>query len=407
MPLYSYRALDSSRNEVSGELEAKHRDNVAAFLHEKGYTVLSVDEKVKYFEEIFSSGTPKVSLKNKVVLSKQLATMLGAGLPMVQALEIIIQQTNDKALKKNLQGVLDDIQKSGMPLSDAFLKNTKLYNDVQINLIRAGETSGNLYEVLVKVADDLEKSKKLKAKIRGAMIYPAIIFVVVGIVMAVMMVYMIPAVKDLYSDFGIGEEGLPGVTRMLVAMSDFMTDPFGATIIITVIVGSVVGTKYYYSTPGGRLVIDKLALKIPVVKDLVSKVHIAEFARLLSMLIKSGVPIIKSIEIVSSALSNVHFKNALLNSIDDVSNGIPLAVPLSRSEVYPPLIVKMVAIGEETGKMDSVLADMAKFYDDEVDELSDNLNKLMEPLILIIVGSIVAFLAIGIYLPIYSIGNNI
>ncbi len=237
------------------------------------------------------------------------------------------------------------------------------------------------------------------------MIYPAIIFVVIVIVVAVMIMYMVPAVEDLYADFGVEE--LPWVTSFLVSLSHFLSSPIGCSSVSIIVVSIVFGYKYYYSTESGRLLIDKLMLKLPIFGQLISKVHIAEFSRLLSMLLKSGVSIVEALQIVSSALNNIHFKNALLEGKEDIKNGLPIAVALSKSEVYPPLIVKMVAIGEETGKLDSVLEDMAKFYDDEVNEMTDNLNKLMEPMILIIVGGVVAFLAIGIYLPIYSIGQSI
>lgn len=404
MAIYKYHVVDSNGNQVKGEQEAASEEKLAAFLHSQNYVIVSIDEKIQFFKEISQNRMPEVNLKQKVIFAKQLATMIGAGLPLIQVMEIVIQQTKDEALRRNLENVLSDIEKGGITLSDAFDRNTKMFNKVQINLIKAGESSGNMYEMLYKVAQDLDKSKQLKSKIQNAMIYPVIIFVVIAIVMVVMMVYMIPSVQELFNDFGIKE--LPPITAFLVSVSDFFTNPLSLVLLLSVTVAFVLVYRYYYKTVGGRHYIDKIKLKIPIFGNLISKVHIAEFSRLLSMLLKSGIPIVQALEIVNGALSNIHFQDAIQEGIKDVQSGLPLAIALSKSEVYPPLIVRMVGIGEETGKLDSVLEDMAKFYDDEVAEVTDNLSKLMEPLILVIVGGLVAFLAIGIYLPIYSIGQN-
>ena len=405
MPTYKYNVVDQYGKSIAGVQDANDKSTLVAFLHDQNFTVVNIEEKINFFGELMSFGMSSVSLKSKVVFAKQLSTMLAAGLPITQALEIIIQQTDDKSLEKNLQFVLDDIQKSGRPLSDSMKQHTKIFNEVQINLVKAGETSGNLNEVLIKVADDLQKTKLMVGKIKGAMIYPAIVFVVIAVVMVVMILYMIPAVQGLYNDFGVSE--LPGPTAFLVSMNQFLTNPLGAISTVVIIVSTVVGFNFYRSTTSGRVVTDKIILKLPVFGKLIEEIQIAEFCRLFSMLLKSGVPIIDSINIVGSALSNVLYINALRQAVEDISKGIPLAIPLSRSQVFPPLIVRMVAIGEETGKLDKVLEDMAVFYEEEVNEISDNLNKLMEPMILVVVGSLVAFLAIAIYLPIYSIGNSL
>ncbi|MBP9758114.1 type II secretion system F family protein [Candidatus Dojkabacteria bacterium] len=405
MPTYKYNVVDQYGKEITGMQDASDKSTLVAFLHDQNFTVVNIEEKINFFGELMAFGVSRVSLKSKVVFAKQLSTMLSAGLPITQALEIIIQQTDDKSLEKNLQLVLDDIQKSGRPLSDSMKQHTKIFNEVQINLVKAGETSGNLNEVLVKVADDLQKTKLLVSKIKGAMIYPAIVFIVIAVVMIVMVVYMIPAVQGLYADFGISE--LPGPTAFLVEINKFITNPLGAISTVVVVGSIIMGFNFYRSTTSGRLVTDKLTLKIPVFGNLIEKMQILQFCRLFSMLLRSGVPIIDSINIVASALNNVLFINSLRKAVDDISKGIPLAIPLSRSQVFPPLIVRMVAIGEETGKLDKVLEDMAVFYEEEVNEISENLNKLMEPMILVVVGGLVAFLAIAIYLPIYSIGNSL
>jgi type IV pilus assembly protein PilC len=405
MAIYKYHVVDKNGTQIKGEQEAASEEKLGNFLHSQNYVIISIDEKIQFLKELTQNRMPEVSLKQRVIFAKQMATMIGAGLPLIQVMEIEIQQTKDEALRKNLENVLSDIEKGGVTLSEALKKNTKMFNEVQINLIKAGESSGNLFEMLHKVALDLDKSKQLKSKIQNAMIYPIIVFVVIAVVMVVMMVYMVPAVKELFDDFNI--EKLPPITEFLVNMSSFFTNPISILLLLLLIILGVVAYRYYDSTEGGRHNIDKLKLKVPVFGNLTAKVHIAEFSRLLSMLLKSGIPIVQSLNIVNGALSNVHFKDALVEGVKDVQAGLPLALALSKSEVYPPLVVRMVGIGEETGKLDNILEDMAKFYDDEVMEISENLSKLMEPLILVVVGGLVAFLAVGIYLPIYSIGQNI
>lgn len=405
MPKYKYTVLDNSGKKIQGTQEAASADRLAVFLQEQNYTVMKIDEVVDVIEEVLSGGIPKVKLKQRVVFTNQLSTMIGAGLPITESLEILVSQSKDKALQKNLQSVLEAIEKEGMQISDALQKYTRIYSEVQISLIRAGESSGNLHEVLLKVAEDLKKANRLQSKIKGAMIYPVIIFVLVAVVLYVLVTKMIPAVEALYQDFGVTE--LPAITAFLVHLSNFLANPLGSIFLLILIVSIIAGYKFYRSTETGRFMTDKLFLKIPVFGNLIGMLQVAQFSRLISMLLRSGIPITEALRVTSNALDNVLFRDVLIDAKANVEAGIPLAAALARSEVYPPLLVKMVETGERTGKLDSILTDMADFYEAEVEEISDNLNKLMEPMILIVVGGLVAFLAVGIYLPIYSIGQYI
>jgi len=226
-----------------------------------------------------------------------------------------------------------------------------------------------------------------------------------AIVLVVMLVFMIPSVKGLYSDFGVSE--LPGVTQFLVNISEAVTNPFTAIIIVLVIVFTVLGVRYYYTTYQGRRAIDRLLLKIPIFGPLLNKVQITQFARLLSLLMKSGVPIVDAMRTVANALGNSIYKDLIQQAADEVLKGNPMAIPLAKDDVIPLVMLKMVATGEETGKLDKVLSDMAAYYEAEVDETTSNLTKLMEPFILLTVGVLVGFMAIAIYLPLYSIGQYI
>jgi len=400
MAVYEYIAVDNKGKRIKGDYEAKDRNAVVDYLHQKGLVVLHVDEKLKMgLKDIMNLQIGGVPLKSKVIFSKQLATMLSAGLPLLQALEVLANQEKNVTFRKSLEDV-SRLVEGGSKLSKALAKQKGVYSDVELNLIAAGEESGNLVEMIHKVAINLEKEKDFKAKVRGAMIYPAIIFLAVIVVVVLLMMFMVPAVEDLYSDFG-GE--LPFITQVVVKISNFFVSFWWALVIFAI--GSVIAFKYYHSTPSGRSTVDKFLLNMPIFGQLNTKVQVAEFSRLLSMLLTSGVSILDALKIVSGALSNVHFKAALQEAAKEVEKGTPLAVPISKSEDFPLIVSRMIATGESTGNLDKVLGDIAKYYQTEVDNLTSNLTKLMEPVILLVVGGVVAFLALVVYMPIYGLAE--
>ncbi len=405
MSIFNYEATTRQGKKVTGTRESENSDDVANFLHDQGLVVISINENVGIdFKKLSSIQVGGIPLAEKSIFVKQLSTMLSAGLPIIQALDILVQQTKNASLKEKLTKVYKSVE-SGTSLADAFQKDKTIFNDLQISLIVAGEKSGTLNEIMAQIAIDMEKAKSLRGKIVGAMIYPIIIFIVMGIVLVVMLVFMIPSVQSLYHDFGVTQ--LPGVTQILVDLSATVTNPFFLIVAIISIVAIVLGGRYYYSTYQGRRVLDKLTLKIPIFGPLIGKVQITQFARLLSLLMKSGVPIVDALRTVANALGNSVFKDVVLSAADEVLKGNSIAVPLAKDNVFPLVMLKMIATGEETGKLDKVTADMAAYYEAEVDETTSNLTKLMEPFILLVVGVLVAFMAIAIYLPIYSIGQYI
>ncbi len=400
MAMYEYIAVDNKGKRIKGDYEAKNREAVVDYLHEKGLVVLHVDEKLKMgMKDIMNLQIGGIPLKNKVIFSKQLATMLSAGLPLLQALEVLANQEKNAVFKKSLENV-SKLVEGGNKLSKSLAQQKGVYTDVELNLIAAGEESGNLVEMIQKVAENLEKQKDFQAKVRGAMIYPAIIFVAVIVVVVLLMMFMVPAVEGLYEDFG-GE--LPWITQLVVKVSNFFVSFWWALLLFAV--GGVVAFKYYHSTPSGRSVVDKFLLTMPIFGQLNVKIQVAEFSRLLAMLLTSGVSILEALKIVSGALSNVHFKSALKEAAKEVEKGTPLAVPISKSEDFPLIVSRMIATGESTGNLDKVLADIANYYQTEVDNMTSNLTKMMEPVILLIVGGVVAFLALVVYMPIYGLAN--
>lgn len=406
MALYRYIAVNSKGVRVTGDRESDNESEVADYLHSQGLTIISVQEKIGLtFKMLSNTDIGGLPMKDKVILVKQLSTMSSAGIPLLQSLDILIQQTERDSLKLKLQDVYKLVQ-SGTPLSESFKKVGGIFNEVQINLLAAGEKSGNLTEILAKIAEDLEKTKNLRGKILGAMIYPVIIFVVMFVVLIVMLVFMIPQVKTLYESFGATE--LPFITQALVSFSEIVTSVF---FMITAIVGIIVGFilyRYYNSTEGGKLFIDKVKLKIPVFGSLIQKVSIAEFCRLTALLIQSGLPILDVLQIVAKATGNSVFSSVLYRSREELIKGSSLSIAMAKfnkNNAYPLILIKIIATGEESGKLDQILSDMGKYYENEVEQITSNLTKLMEPFILIIAGGLVALLAVGIYLPMYQLGQ--
>ncbi|MBL8014835.1 MAG: type II secretion system F family protein [Candidatus Doudnabacteria bacterium] len=405
MAEFSYIAVTKKGQKVTGTRESDSRDEVAKFLHQQDLTVISIDENLGLdFKRLGSIQIGGVPLKERVLFVKQFSTMLSAGLPIIQALDILVQQTENQFLREKLVKVYRAVE-SGSALSDAFRKEKSIFSELQISLIVAGEKSGTLNEVMAQVAIDLEKSKQLRSKLIGAMIYPVILMIVMVGVFIMLLLFMIPTVKTLYADFGVEE--LPTITAILVSMSDAISNPVGILTLLLLVVFGFVGFRYVRSTQYGRYAIDKFLLKIPVFGQLIVKAELAQFNRLLSMLLKNGISIVEALRIISNSMSNVVYKKEVLNSVDEVVKGNPLSLVLAKGNVFPIIMVKMLSTGEETGKIDKISGDMAIYYETELNELTANLTKLIEPFILLGVGGLVGFMAIAVYLPLYQLGQYI
>lgn len=408
MATFTYEAITRTGTRIEGERNAENSEEVARYLYSQDLTVISIFEKVDFsFKKLSSIEIGGIGLTEKVLLTSQLSTMVTSGIPIIQAIDILVQQSSKANIKTKLQKVYKSIE-SGSSLSQAFQKEGGIFSEVQINLLAAGEKSGNLNEMLLKIAEDMQKSKALRGKITGALIYPAIIFVVLIVVLFVMIVFMVPQIRNLYET--LGQEDLPFITEVLVSIGGILSNPFTLMLTLFVVFSFVIGFRMYNNTKGGRLLVDRLKLKIPVFGNLIAKIQLTEFCRLTSMLLVSGVPIIDSIEIVARALGNRTFTEVLMLAKEDIKKGSTLSIALAKNNVksaFPIILLKIIATGEESGKMDKVLNDMSKYYENEVDQIAGNLTKLLEPFILVIVGGMVAFLAIAIYLPIYQVGNYI
>ena len=409
MALYTYQATKQNGEIVFGEKDVSSYDELATELNKENLMVISIEKKVDvniggFFDKMKDFEIGDIPLEEKVIFSRQLATMLSAGLPITQAIEILLQQTKYSRMRNKLAMVYKDIQ-AGSTLAYSFGKADLIFNELQLSLIEAGEASGNLVEIMQQIADDMKKSASLQGKIKGAMIYPIIIFLVVIVVVAVIMIFMIPAVENIYKDFGNAK--LPEITQIMVDMSKMMSNPVFLTLSLVLLIALVISFKAFYQSEKGKSLIDKLLLVMPIFGDLIAKIQVLEMTRLFGMLMKSGIPIIDALNATGKSLTNYHFKKALYNAAIEVSKGVPLAIPLSKSKVIPLIVVKLIATGEQTGKLDIILAEITSFYTDQVDEMTSNLTKMMEPIVLIIVGVVVGFLALAIYVPIYNLGNII
>ncbi len=405
MKKYKYVAFTKTGEKITGIKEADSRDEVALWLQKQSLMIASIDESISVaLKKIAHMQIGGFSLKDKNVLTKQLVIMLEAGLPLTQALQVLKEQAPNDAMKDQLENVYRDVE-NGTSLSKAFKKNSKIFNEVQINLISAGEKSGNLVEMLKKIEEDLARSRNLKSKIKGALIYPAIIFVAIVVVLIILITFMIPQVEKLYDEFGI--DRLPWITSFIVNLSHFVTSVAGIFAVLLMFFVIIALYLYYKSTKSGRRFFHKIALELPVFGKLNNKIQVAEFSRLLSLLLSSGVPIVDALKIVAKSTSNVIYKEAIIDAANKVTKGVPLAVPLTKSKVFPTLFTKVVVVGEETGRLDQVLLQMANFYEDEALKIADSLTKLLEPFILLITAGLVAFLAIAVYWPIYSIGQYV
>jgi len=400
MAKFTYSARDSKGKEIRGKLEARDTEALAEILQDRGLVVVSIREQARIdLEELGQINIGGIPMKEKVVFMRQLATMVGAGLPLTRGLQVMEQQIENPAFRKIITQVKTSIE-SGKSLADSFREADQIFDEVAINLIEAGESSGNLDNILDKLAVELEESKKLKAKLTSALTYPIILLVVIVGVMLLMMFVLVPSMSDIYGEF---DAELPWITQFLMNMSNFFIGYWWA--VLVAILGLVIGYKVWVDTPKGSRTKDMILVKMPIVGVIISKMQIAQFTRLLGLLLDSGLPIIRALDLTALSLSNQMFREVILEAKKEVEKGGSLALPIARSEYYPLLVSSMVAVGEETGELDTVLAKVAEYYKDEVDVATENMSTILEPVFLVIMGLAIAFISLGIYMPMFQLSE--
>jgi type IV pilus assembly protein PilC len=385
-------------------LTAKSRNEAVEQLRRQSVVVTSLEEKAgKEGGFTFSLGSGLTD-KDLVVFTRQFGTMVNAGLPLIQCLDILATQSENKALSKSVGAVKTDVE-GGATLSDALRKHPKVFDDLYVNMIHAGEIGGLLDTVLTRLAKHIEKAMKLKGQIKSAMVYPISILGVAVIVITVLMVWVIPIFEKMFKEMSGGKMGLPGPTQLVIDLSNFIQ----SSIIFMIVgaIGAVYGIKKYYGTPKGRLAIDKLLLKLPIFGDLIRKASVAKFTRTLGTLITSGVPLLEGLSICAKTSGNKVIEEALVGARSSISGGKTISEPLAKSGVFPPMVTHMIAVGESTGALDAMLGKIADFYEDEVDQAVAALTSLLEPLMMVFLGSIVGFIVIAMYLPIFQMASAI
>lgn len=400
MKKFRYSARDNTGKEIKGKIEAKDKDAVAEILHDRGLIVVNISDEFNIdFEELAQINIGGVPMQDKVVFMRQMATMVSAGLPLTRALEIMEQQIENPSFKKTISDVKSSVE-SGVTLADSFRRSGEVFDDISLNLIEAGESSGNLDVILTRLAVELEESKKLSDKLRGALIYPIIILVVIIVVVLMLMFVLVPSMAEIYSEFGAE---LPAITQFLINLSNFTLSYWWAVLLVIAVL--VIGGKAYLDTPGGKRNSDKIVLKIPIMGTIVSKMQLAQFTRILALLLGSGLSIIRALELTAQSLSNDMFKEVIMQSKGEVEKGGSLAIPIARSEYFPLLVSSMIAVGEETGELDTVLNKVSEYYKDEVDVATSNMSTVLEPVFLIIMGVMIAFIALAVYTPMFQLSD--
>lgn len=403
MPVFLWEGRTVQGKILKGEMEAVNQAAVLTRLRSQRIQPIPgrVREKGRGLDrEIRIPGFgPRVKTRDVMLFTRQFATMIDAGLPIVQSLDVLAQQAENKALRETIQAIRRDVE-GGLTLAEALKKHPKIFDELYVNMVEAGEAGGVLTTILNRLALFMEKSTKLRKKVKGAMIYPCVIVLVAVVVVAILLLYVIPVFAELYSGMG---RALPAPTQITIEISHWFRAYF--LYLAGILAAIAIGIRAYYQTERGRIVIDHLLLKFPVLGNLLRKVGVARFAQNMSILLSSGVPILDGLAITAKTAGNKVVEMAVNEARLSVAQGKTLSEPMAASGVFPPMVCQMVAIGEATGGLDGMLKRVSDFYEEEVDEAIANLTALMEPAIMIVLGVILGGLVISMYLPIFQLGT--
>ena len=397
MPLFKYSAKNVESKSVAGKIVADSKSAVIEELRKRNLTIISISEA----KEVKASGgsfqRKKVKPDEIVIFSRQLATMVDAGIPIIQGIEALKDQVTHPMFKKVLQQVADDI-KHGSSLSASFAKHPGIFDTLFVNMVKVGETGGVLSKVLDRISSYMEKTLRLKRKVKSALIYPAVVVSMAILITVVLLVKVVPTFAGIYDSF---DQELPGMTKMLINVSNILK--YYLLYVIGVIVAFFVALRMWHKTDNGAKILDGMLLKMPIFGDLFKKVAISRFSRTLATLIQSGVPILESLDIVGKTIGT----RVIMLVVDDVKSSVrqgeSIATPLGRSPVFPPMVTRMIAIGEKSGQMEKMLLKISEFYDDQVDAAVEGLTSIIEPLIIGVLGVVIGFIVIALFLPIMNI----
>ena len=401
MPVFIWTGKNARGDKKKGEMEASSEDVVRASLRRMKIEPIKIKVKPKDLFENIAFLQPKVKETDIILFARQFSTMIDAGLPIIQCLDILCSQQENATFKKMLKSIKEQVE-GGATLAESLKKYPKEFDDLFVNMIAAGEAGGILDTILRRLSTYMEKAAKLKSKVKGAMTYPLVTLAIAVIVLAVILVFVIPVFQDMFADMG---SELPPFTQLVITVSDFTKKN-----IIYIVVGLLlffVAFKKFYSTEKGREFVDELLLKLPVFGELIRKVAVAKFTRTMGTMLSSGVAILEALEIVAKTAGNKTIENAVYVVRSDIAEGRTMADPLSESGVFPPMVCQMIAVGESTGALDAMLEKIAVFYDEEVDQAVENLTSLIEPFMLVFLGVTIGGLVIAMYLPVFKMASAI
>jgi type IV pilus assembly protein PilC len=404
MTTFAYRVLDARGTAAGGQIDGDSKSAVAAALRQRGLTVLDIDE-VKTSLAKMDIGEPFQRIKSKdlTVFSRQFATMVNSGLSLLRCLYVLEEQTDNKKLATVIGEVRADVE-AGISLSEALAKHPKVFSTLYVSMVRAGELGGILDEVLNRIANQLERDDQIKRAVKSAMVYPVMIGTFAVLTLIGMVIWLIPTFAGMYEDLGNAQ--LTTLTRVMISISDFVRGYW--YVVFPALIALVFGLRYLKHTPRGTAAWDRFKLRIPMgIGAIVRKLAISRFSRTLGTLISSGVPILQAIEITGKAAGNTVIETSMADVQQSVKEGQSIAVPLERAKVFPPMVTQMVAVGEETGSLDTMLSKVADFYEDEVNASVKSLTSILEPILMIGVGAIVGIVVISMYLPVFSLMDQI
>jgi type IV pilus assembly protein PilC len=399
VPIFTYNTRIRGQLK-KGEVEAEDEKSAVAKLKLQNIRVTSIRKK-KARSEFFGPKKQKITGRDLVIFTRQFSTMVDAGLPLVQCLDILGKQADNKTFGDIILQVKNNIEIGG-DLSDSMRKHPKVFDELFTNLVEAGETGGILDVILKRLAEYIEKAEALKKRVKSAMVYPAVIITVAVGVVAFLMVFVIPAFATMFE--GAGQD-LPGPTKVVLMVSDFFRTKWYYMLIGGAAIYFLF--KKIYATDKGRIEIDRIALKLPVVGVLIRKVSVAKFTRTLGTLVASGVPIIEALDICARTSGNKIVELAVVKTIESIKEGESISAPLAREDVFPPMVIQMIDVGENSGSLDSMLMKIADFYDEEVDAAVSALTSLLEPMLMVFLGILVGFIVVAMYLPIFKLGETI
>jgi type IV pilus assembly protein PilC len=398
MPTFAYSARSLSGEIMSGEIELPTREEVVGYLVRQRLRPISVNTKAKEINLQIGTG---IKTREVVIFTRQFSTMINSGLPLVQSLTILAEQTENKYFKKIIAQVLQDIQ-AGQTLADSLRRHPKVFTDLYVNMVAAGEAGGILDVILMRLATFLEKNDALVRKIKGAMVYPAVMLAVVVLCTTILLWKVVPVFAGMFTGAGLA---LPLPTRIVLAISAFLQHYMW--MVVLAVIAAAVSVRQYYKTDSGKLQIDRMMLRMPVLGNLLRKSAVSRFTRTLGTLVSSGVSILDGLQITARTAGNRVVHDAVMKSRASIAGGATISEPLKESGVFPPMVVQMINVGEQTGGLDEMLTKIADFYDDEVDAAVSALTSILEPIMIVVMGVVIGGIVVAMYLPMFDMINAV